>query len=154
MLREIVLYDVTAPDLGPVSGLPLESVQPAVNGPVHLEALSAHPTLRALKLASTSLVDLGPLLTVPHLHGLDLSEAQAPDLSVLADLSQLRYLAWRPDQWTSLGHHALPASLAGACLAGEPSLTAALAWASTLGIDTTGVWRHSGWLEPAPEAPR
>ncbi|MEE1942826.1 SMI1/KNR4 family protein [Streptomyces sp. TRM 70361] len=148
-LRLLNLNRSTTADLSPVRGLPVESLRAALDGG-DLTPLAGHPRLAALTLRTTAPVDLTPLSTVPHLHGLDLSGAETPDLAVLAGLAGLRYLALARRQWDALlDRRAVPPALAAVRLAGDPAgdgvtFEDALALAARLGLDTGGALRVTG----------
>ncbi|WP_329124658.1 SMI1/KNR4 family protein [Streptomyces sp. NBC_01465] len=147
-LRRLHLNRSTAADLAPVRELPVEDLRLALDSG-DLTPLAGHPHLASLDLTTTVPVDIAPLRTVPHLRGLDLSGADVPDPTVLAQLAELRYLSLTGPQWAALldGAAGAPPTLAAARLSGaDVSLDDALAWAARLGIDTGGALRMTGTL--------
>ncbi|OKK03299.1 hypothetical protein AMK26_17330 [Streptomyces sp. CB03234] len=82
--------------------LPVESLCVTLDGG-DLSPLEGHPHLTSLNLGTTTApVDITPLRTVPNLRCLDLSRAAVRDLTVLADLPDLRHLALTERQWAIL----------------------------------------------------
>ncbi|MEU9290832.1 hypothetical protein AB0D57_40930 [Streptomyces sp. NPDC048275] len=146
-LRRLHLNRSTTADLTPLRDLPVESLRITLdNG--NLTPLTAHPHLASLDLTTTAPADLTPLRTVPHLRGLDLSGADVPDPTVLADL---RYLSLTARQWTTLlNEGTVPPTLTAARLAdADATLDDALAWAAGLGLDTESTLRLTGTLKTA-----
>ncbi|MET8699789.1 hypothetical protein ABZW10_13095 [Kitasatospora sp. NPDC004723] len=92
--------------------------------------------------------DLAPLLTAPRLQGLDLSQAVVQDLTVLAGLPQLRYVALTGGQWAVLlDGGKVPPTPAAARLAGRDVPRAeALAWEKPLGLPAGAPFAVSGTL--------
>ncbi|MFJ8083250.1 SMI1/KNR4 family protein [Streptomyces sp. NPDC096205] len=144
-LRRLHLNRSTTTDLTPVRDLPVESLRVTL---AHgdLTALADHPHLAALDLTTGAPADLRPLRTIPHLRGLDVSEADVLDPTVVADLAELRYLALTGRQWTAvLDEGKAPATLAAAHLTDtEATFDDALAWAARLGMDTEDALRMTG----------
>lgn len=145
-LRLLHLNRCATADLTPVRALPVESLRVTLDGG-DLTLLEGHRDLTSLDLGTTAPIDISPLRTAPNLHGLDLSRAGVRDLTVLADLPDLRYLALTARQWTVLlDEGKAPPTLAAARLADDASLDEALAWAARLGLDTRGALRTTGIL--------
>ncbi|WP_328413105.1 SMI1/KNR4 family protein [Nocardia sp. NBC_00403] len=134
-------------DLAPIQHLPIESLHIKLAN-ADLGDLDGHRALTSLAVETTAFVDITPLRTVSTLRSLDLSKAEIRDLSVLADLPELRYLALRPYQWEILlDQGKLPATLAAARLIDDsPSLDKTVAWSQRLGIPASEVFRLSGQL--------
>ncbi|MCF3128877.1 hypothetical protein [Streptomyces olivochromogenes] len=151
-LRRLHLNRSTAADLTPVRELPVESLRVTL-ADGDLTSLEAHPHLTSVDLTTTAPVDITPLRTIPHLRGLDLSGADVPNLSVLADLLDLRYLSLTARQWTTLLTEAkVPPTLTAARLAdANTTLDDALTWASRLGLHTENAFRVTGTLKTAGE---
>ncbi|MCX5444003.1 SMI1/KNR4 family protein [Streptomyces nigrescens] len=149
-LRRLHLNRSTTADLTPVRELPVESLRITLDDG-NLTPLAGHPHLTSLDLTTTVPTDLAPLRTIPHLRGLDLSRADAPDPTVLADLTELRYLALTGCQWTTLlDKGEVPPSLTAARLADEDAtLDDALAWAARLGLPTENAFRATGSFNSA-----
>jgi cell wall assembly regulator SMI1 len=115
-------------DLSPLLEAPVEVLDLDMVG-IDLAGLHGHPTLRKVVLHSEKPVDLAPLRSCFRLYALDLAEAPAADLSVLRELTELRYLKLRRQQWETLwSGDALPKALAVAELAEEPLQTRKLFW--------------------------
>ncbi|MDT0467803.1 SMI1/KNR4 family protein [Streptomyces gibsoniae] len=146
-LRRLHLNRSTTADLTPVRDLPIESLRVALDDG-DLTPLAGHPHLASLRLNTTAPADLTPLATVPNLHGLDLSGAHIPDLTVLSGLSNLRYLALDRQQWAALlDHGKVPPALAAVRLAGEDvTFDDALVLASRIGLATEDALRVVGSL--------
>ncbi|MFF9125644.1 SMI1/KNR4 family protein [Streptomyces sp. NPDC014889] len=146
-LRRVHLNRSTTADLAALRDLPVESLRVTLTGG-DLTPLAGHPHLASLDLKTTAPVDLAPLRSAPHLHGLDLTGAETTDLTVLADLTDLRYLALGRQQWaTLLDHGKLPPGLAAISLVGDDiTFDDALALASRAGLDTGDVLRVAGSL--------
>ncbi|WP_431048017.1 hypothetical protein ACQUSR_29160 [Streptomyces sp. P1-3] len=149
-LRRLHLNRSTTADLTPVRELPVESLRVALDDG-DLTPLAGHPHLTSLDLTTIVPVDLAPLRTVPHLRGLDLSRADVPAPTVLADLTNLRYLSLTGRQWaTLLNEGKVPPTLTAARLADtEATLDEALAWAARLGLNTENALRVTGTHETA-----
>ncbi|MFF4348156.1 SMI1/KNR4 family protein [Streptomyces sp. NPDC001530] len=147
-LRRLHLNRSTTADLTPVRELPVESLRVTLDHG-DLTPLAGHPHLASLDLTTTVPVDLTPLRTVPHLRGLDLSGADVPDPTVLAELADLRYLSLTPRQWTTLLNEGrVPPALTAARLAdADATLDDALAWAARLGLNTENALRVIGTLK-------
>ncbi|MFI1398969.1 SMI1/KNR4 family protein [Streptomyces sp. NPDC020681] len=147
-LRRLHLNRSTTADLTPVRELPVESLRITLDDG-NLTALAGHRHLASLDLTTTAPTDLAPLRTVPHLHGLDLSGADVPDPTVLAELTGLRYLSLTGGQWTTLlNEGTVPSTVTAARLADEDSsLDDALAWAARLGLNTENALRVTGTLK-------
>ncbi|MGW0199739.1 SMI1/KNR4 family protein [Nonomuraea sp. NPDC003201] len=142
-LRTLHLNRCATRDLTPLRSLPVESLRVTLEADADLTPLSGHAHLTALDLGTTpdhAPIDLAPLRSVPNLRGLDLSRANVHDLTVVADLPDLRYLALTTRQWNVLlDQGKAPATLAAARLADDLApLDDALTWASRLGVDTGG----------------
>ncbi|GAA4899799.1 hypothetical protein GCM10023405_20100 [Streptomonospora salina] len=76
--------------------------------------------LTVLDLETSAPVGLAPLCTVPNLRCVDLTRTDVADLTVLGDLSGLRYLALTSRQWAVLLEAgAVPRRLAAARLVDE-----------------------------------
>jgi cell wall assembly regulator SMI1 len=149
-LRRLHLNRCATTDLSPVAALPVEDLAVDLASEADLLPLAGHPHLASLAVGSQTPIDLAPLRTLPALRSLDLSRCPTPDLTFLADLPGLRYLALSPTQWTALiTAGRLPAHLAAARLAGAPPLTAALDLLAALGVDTSTAYRLSGTVEDA-----
>lgn len=146
-LRLLHLNRCATADLAPVRTLPVESLRVTLDGG-DLTPLEAHRHLTSLELGTAGPIDIVPLRTVPNLRGLDLSRAVVHDLTVLADLPDLRYLALTARQWTALlDEGKAPPTLAAARLADDDaSLGEALTWAARLGLDTGDALRTTGAL--------
>ncbi len=146
-LRLLHLNRCATTDLVPVRTLPVESLRVTLDGG-DLTPLEGHRHLTSLELGSTTPIDIVPLRTVPNLRGLDLSRAVVRDLTVLADLPDLRYLALTARQWTALlDEGKAPHTLAAARLTDDDaSLGEALTWAARLGLDTGDALRTTGSL--------
>ncbi|MFE4449605.1 SMI1/KNR4 family protein [Streptomyces sp. NPDC056796] len=148
-LRSIHLNRSSTADLTPLRELPVESLRVTLDGGSGLAPLAGHPHLASLGLVTAGPVDLTPLRTVPRLHGLDLSEAGAPDPAVLSELHGLRYLSLTRSQWdTLLDAGGVPPGLAAARVTDTGStLDEALAWSARLGLDTAHAFRLTGSVE-------
>ncbi|WP_240627653.1 SMI1/KNR4 family protein [Streptomyces scopuliridis] len=146
-LRLLRLNRCATADLAPVRALPVESLHVTLDGG-DLTPLEGHRDLTALDLGTTAPIDLAPLRTVPNLRGLDLSRADVRDLTVLADLRDLRYVALTARQWTVLlDEGKAPLTLAAARLADDDApLDEALTWAARLGLNTADAFRTTGTL--------
>jgi cell wall assembly regulator SMI1 len=148
-VRRLNLNRCATRDLTPVRALPVESLRVTLAGG-DLTPLAGHHHLAALDLGTTTdhhaPVDLAPLRSIGNLRCLDLSRAEVADLTVLADLPDLRYLALTARQWNVLLEKCgAPATLAAARLADDTApLHDALAWASRLGVDTGDSVRVTG----------
>lgn len=150
LLRRLHLNRCATTDLSPVAALPLEDLAVDLTPDADLAPLTGHPHLASLAVGSQTPTGLTPLRTLPALRSLDLSRCPTPDLALLADLPGLRYLALSAAQWTALSAaDRLPAHLAAARLAGDPTFTAALDLLSALGVDTSTAYRLSGTTEDA-----
>ncbi|MGW0082276.1 SMI1/KNR4 family protein [Streptomyces sp. NPDC003393] len=149
-LRRLHLNRCATTDLSPVAALPVEDLAVDLGRGADLVPLAGHPRLASLAVGSETPIDLAPLRTLRALRSLDLSRCPTPDLTLLADLSGLRYLALSPAQWTALiAAGRLPAHLAAARLAGAPPLTDALDLLAALGVDTFTAYRLTGTVENA-----
>lgn len=146
-LRRLHLNRSTTADLAPVRDLPVESLRVTLDGG-DLTPSAGHPHLASLALNTTAPVDLAPLGTVPNLHGLDLSGAEVFDPTVLAEFTNLRYLALTRRQWaTLLDRREVPPALAAARLTGDGvTFEESLALAARLGLDTGDALRVVGGL--------
>lgn len=146
-LRLLHLNRCTAADLVPVRALPVESLRVTLDGG-DLAPLEGHRDLTSLDLGSTVPIDITTLRTVPNLRGLDLSRADVRDLTVLADLTDLRYLALTARQWTVLLNEGkAPPTLAAARLAdNDAPFDEALTWSGRLGLNTGDALRTTGTL--------
>ncbi|TDC42002.1 hypothetical protein E1281_36715 [Actinomadura sp. KC345] len=99
-LRKLRLNRSATADLGPLRALPVVTLADGASEAT-LEALASHPTLRALALGrdGEGPVRVAPLRTMSRLYGFDLSATpHVPGLDVLQGMSDLGYLALRPDQ--------------------------------------------------------
>ncbi|MFJ9711938.1 SMI1/KNR4 family protein [Streptomyces sp. NPDC101234] len=149
-LRRLHLNRCATTDLSPMAALPVEDLAVGLAAEADLVPLTGHPHLTSLAVGSETPIDLAPLRTLPALRALDLSRCPTPDLTLLADLPNLRYLALSAGQWTALiAAGRLPAHLAAARLAGAPPFTAALDLLAALGVDTSTAYRLSGTVEDA-----
>jgi hypothetical protein len=149
-LRRLHLNRCATTDLSPVAALPVEDLAVDLGRGADLVPLAGHPHLASLAVGSETPIDLAPLRTLRALRSLDLSRCPTPDLTLLADLPGLRYLALSPAQWTALiAAGRLPAHLAAARLAGAPPLTDALDLLAALGVDTFTAYRLTGTVENA-----
>lgn len=144
-LRLLHLNRCSTADLAPIRTLPVESLRVTLDGG-DLTPLEGHRDLTSLDLGTTGPVDIAPLRTVPNLRGLDLSRADVRDLTVLADLPDLRYLSLTARQWTVLlDEGKAPPTLAAVRLADDDApLDEALAWSARLGLDTSDALRTTG----------
>ncbi|WP_037862197.1 SMI1/KNR4 family protein [Streptomyces sp. NRRL S-340] len=150
VLRRLHLNRCATTDLSPLAVLPVEDLAVDLAPEAGLIPLAGHPHLASLAVGSETPLDLAPLRTLSALRSLDLSRCPTPDLSLLADLAGLRYLALSGTQWTALiATGRLPAGLAAARLAGATPLTAALDLLAVLGDDTSTAYRLSGTVEDA-----
>ncbi|MGK5638625.1 SMI1/KNR4 family protein [Streptomyces sp. URMC 126] len=149
-LRLLRLNRCSTTDLAPLSELPIESLHVTLAGGT-LSPLQAHPHLTSLSLDSSTPIDIAVLPTIPNLRGLDLSGVHVGDLSVLADLTELRYLSLTAGQWAALlSAGKLPPALAAARLVdGDATLEQALSWTARLGLDTSDALRVTGNLTPS-----
>ncbi|MGW0197387.1 hypothetical protein [Nonomuraea sp. NPDC003201] len=113
-----------------------------------LTPLEGHRHLTSLELGTTSAIDLAPLRTISNLRCLDLSRAVVHELTVLADLPDLRYLALTARQWNLLlDTGKVPPTLAAARLReNDASLDEALTWSARLGVDTGDALHATGTL--------
>ena len=146
-LRLVHLNRCATADLEPLRSLPIETLRVTLSGG-DLSPLAHHRHLAALSLGSAIPLDLSPLTTVSTLTALDLADAEIGDLSVVAELPGLRYLAMTPNQWATLLESAsAPPALGAASLIGKNlPFDLALNWGARLGLDNTGVVRTSGVL--------
>ncbi|ORT60898.1 SMI1/KNR4 family protein [Streptomyces sp. CB03238] len=147
-LRQLHLNHSATAGLAPMRALPVESLCVTLDGG-DLSPLEGHRHLTSLNLGTTTApVDITPLRTVPNLRCLDLSRAAVRDLTVLADLPDVRYLALTERQWTILlDRGKAPLTLAAARLADEDApLDQALTWAARLGLNTEDALRTTGTL--------
>ncbi|MER5185386.1 SMI1/KNR4 family protein [Streptomyces sp. NPDC002896] len=144
-LRLLHLNRCSTADLTPIRTLPVESLRVTLDGD-DLTALEGHRHLRSLEVGTTLPIDIAPLRTIPNLRGLDLSQADVRDLTVLAGLPHLRYLALTTQQWTTLlDQGKAPLTLAAARLADQDaSFDEALTWAARLGLNTGDALRVTG----------
>ncbi|MCP2170030.1 SMI1/KNR4 family protein [Goodfellowiella coeruleoviolacea] len=143
-LRQIRLSGRTA-DLTAVRDTPIEVLELDLDA-VDLAPLAGHPTLRLLTITTGDAVDLGPLRTVAHLSGLDLSHATVHDIETVAELNGLRFLCLRHQQWQDLWARTdrRPA-LVAAGLAGDPAPDTLVEWAAQVGDGPlTGLHHHCG----------
>ncbi|WP_404870993.1 SMI1/KNR4 family protein (plasmid) [Kitasatospora griseola] len=149
-LRRLHLNRCSTADLSPLAALPVEDLAVDLAAGADLAPLTGHPRLASLAVGSPTPIDLAPLPTLPALRSLDLSRCPVTDLTFLADIPGLCYLALSADQWNALTVAGrLPTRLAAARLAGAPSFTAALDLLAALGTDTSTAYRLSGTAEGA-----
>ncbi|MGH3741728.1 MAG: SMI1/KNR4 family protein, partial [Micromonosporaceae bacterium] len=127
-LWQVSVHNCPGADLSPLRDTPVEVLDLAMDT-IDLTGLENHPTVRRVVLHSEKPVDLRPLLSCPRLHGLDLTDALAADVSVLGEATRLQYLKLQRPQWEELWRRkAVPASLALAELAEEPPQERKLYW--------------------------
>ncbi|WP_029892781.1 SMI1/KNR4 family protein [Nocardia brasiliensis] len=134
MLRQLRLEGIRTLNLAVPQDIPLESLR--VSGPhFDLEPLSGHPVLWDVHLAGAQHpVRLAPLAALKNLQRLDISEIDAADPEIVAELANLRVLVANLQQWRRLRElDAVPAHLAAAELAGDASFADEAAWADTFG---------------------
>ncbi|GAA4630262.1 hypothetical protein GCM10023196_054890 [Actinoallomurus vinaceus] len=127
-LRAVELSRCRSADLTALREAPVETLDIDLKT-IDLAPLAGHPTLRAVTLTTPHPVDLGPLRTLPHLEGLDLSRASTRGIQAVAELEGLLYLALRYEQWQELWSHIdrMPA-LAAALLAGKAPYDQVAEW--------------------------
>lgn len=144
-LRRLHLNRCATTDLDPIRKLPVESLRVTLDSD-DLTPLEGHRHLASLDLGTNTPIDITPLRTAPNLCGLDLSRADVRDLTVLTDLSELRYLALNRQQWTVLlDGGKVPPTLAAARLTDDDtSLDEALTWSARLGLNTGNAFRITG----------
>lgn len=140
--RRLHMNRCATADLAPIRALPVESLRVTLDGG-DLTPLEGHGHLASLGLGSSAPVDIAALRTVPSLRAVDLAQADVRDLTVLADLPELRYLALSARQWaTVLDQGKAPRALAAVRLADEDApLDEALAWSARLGLDDGDAFR-------------
>jgi len=152
-LRRLHLNRASTADLSVVQTLPIESLRAtlAAAGTDALAPLEGHQHLSALELTTDDEIDIGPLRTVPNLRGLDLSRAVVRDLTVVADLGELRFLVLQDAQWELLVERdCAPPALAAARIGGV-SLAGAVARASQLRPQAVEPLRLTGTLDDLTE---
>ncbi|MGW1340940.1 SMI1/KNR4 family protein [Kribbella sp. NPDC002412] len=125
VLWHVALTNCATAELGPLQDTPVEELFIGLDQ-IDLKALSGHPTLRRLQIQTRLPVDLTPLRSLPALQSLDLSKAVAQDYQVLEELTHLKYVGLRPDQWRQA---TTPPNLAAAGLLGAPTFADAATWA-------------------------
>ncbi|WP_370372834.1 SMI1/KNR4 family protein [Catenulispora sp. GP43] len=133
-LRLLHLNRCSTSDLSVIRKLPVESLRATLTDARSdaLAPLEGHRYLSALELATEDEIDIAILRTMPNLRGLDLSRAVVRDLTVVADLRELRFLVLQDRQWELLlERDCVPPALAAARIAGA-SLAETMALASRL----------------------
>jgi hypothetical protein len=148
-----ILNRASTADLSVVRTLPIESLRAtlAAAGTDALAPLEGHQHLSALELTADDEIDISPLRTVPNLRGLDLSRAVVRDLTVVADLPELRFLVLQDAQWELLVERdCVPPALAAARIGGV-SLAGAVARASQLRPQAVELLRLTGTLNDLTE---
>ncbi|GAA1344289.1 SMI1/KNR4 family protein [Actinocatenispora thailandica] len=140
-LRQLAIQTAQAVELTIPRTVPLESLSVRADA-IDLTPLAGHPTLWDLEIANaTHPVTITPLLDMPALVRLDLSTVTVPDLTLVAQLPNLRVLVLNQAQWHQLHETgAMPPHLAAAEMTGQQTLPDAVAWVSTL---TPRAWASS-----------
>lgn len=132
-LRQLGIRGAQAVELAVPPTVPLESLNVRADT-VDLTPLAGHPTLWDLEIADARHpVTIAALRDMPALVRLDLSTVTVPDLTLVAQLPNLRVLVLNQAQWHQLHETgAMPPHLAAAEMTGQQTLSDAVAWVSTL----------------------
>ncbi|MFI7060313.1 SMI1/KNR4 family protein [Kribbella sp. NPDC050124] len=126
VLWYVALTNCATADLAPLQDTPIDELFVGLDQ-IDLSRLSGHPTVRRLTIQTRLPMDLSPLRALPALQSLDLSKAVAQDYKVLDELTDLKYLGLRADQWQQT---TAPPNLAAAGLLGTPTFAEATDWAA------------------------
>lgn len=148
-LRRIHLNRSCTDDLAVIRELPIECLRATLvgAGADALAPLEGHRHLIDLELASDHEIDIAALRMVPNLRRLDLSGAVVRDVTVVADVRELRFLALQDAQWEVLVERdCVPSALAAAQIIGV-SLAETAARASRLWPQPVELLRLTGTLD-------